>query len=123
MRSNAQVMAAVDPRFGVGVPLRHEVMFKDGTAVWLHRVDCNGAPDLFTRAVAVDGTAVPATPERPAMVANGILQVDLRRLAPELEADLPVASTRDVPGIVKFTLRNHFRTSSEFLRAAQELCQ
>lgn len=120
MQTRGQFVA-VDHQYGVGVPLRHEVMFQDGSAVWLHRVHKAGAPDLFTRAIAVDGAAVPATAARPAMVVNSLLQIDLRRLAPELETDLPVASTRDVPGIVMFTLRNHFKTGGDFLRAAREL--
>ncbi len=120
MQTRGQFVA-VDHQYGVGVPLRHEVMFPDGSAVWLHRVNVNGAPDLFTRTVAADGTAVPASAERSAMVVGGVLQIDLRRLAPELEEDLPKASTRDVPGIVKFTLRTRFKAAGDFLRAAQEL--
>jgi len=120
MQTRGQFLA-VDHQYGVGVPLRHEVMFKDGSAVWLHRVQKNGAPDLFTRAVAADGTYVPATDDRPTAVVGGLIQIDLRRLAPELEADLPVASTRDVPGIVMFSLRKHFKAAGDFLRAAQEL--
>lgn len=122
MQTRGQFLA-VDSQYGVGVPLRHEVMFKDGSAVWLHRVHKGGAPDLFERAIAVDGASVPATADRPAVVANGLLQIDLRRLAPELEEDLPKASTRDVPGIVMFTLRTHFKAAGDFLRAARELCQ
>lgn len=88
--------------FGVGVPARQEVMFSDGSAVWLGRVQAGDAPDLFRRQILNDGHIV-----------------DLREHAPELERDLPVASTRDVPGIVYFSLRCHYRSSSEFLNAVR----
>lgn len=74
----------------VGVPRRQEVEFADGSRLWLLRVERDGVPDLFLR-------------ELP----SG-MRVDLRHLAPTLAADLAVASSRDVPGIVHFSLRARF---------------
>jgi|JI6StandDraft_1071083.scaffolds.fasta_scaffold222564_1 hypothetical protein len=94
-----------DPAFGVGVPARQEVEFADGHRVWLHRVHVSGCPDLFMRAVgSADGP-----------------RVDLRRLVPELADDLPVASTRDVPGIVHYSLRGRYKSLQEFHTALQAL--
>ena len=97
---------AVDPQFGVGVPARQEVIFKDGSALWLHRVG-DTVPDLFQRRVEL---------------ANGeYARVDLRRLAPELAADLPVAESRDVPGLVHWSLRLLFGSAQAFKARAAEL--
>lgn len=78
---------------GVGVPRRQEVEFADGSKVWLLRVEKQGVPDLFLRELGLP--------------AAGVL-VDLRHLVPELARDLPRASTRDVPGLVHFSLRGRF---------------
>ncbi|MCC2673075.1 MAG: hypothetical protein K0R58_22 [Ramlibacter sp.] len=89
--------------FGVGVPRRQEVEFADGTRVWLMRVDRQGVPDLFLRELGDP--------------AAGTL-VDLRRLAPDLVTDLPIANTRDVPGIVHFSLRARFKSRDALVEAA-----
>ncbi len=94
-----------DPAYGVGVPARQEVEFADGQRVWLYRVHVAGCPDLFMRAI---GSA--AGP-----------RVDLCRLVPELADDLPVASTRDVPGIVHYSLRGRFKSLQAFHEAMQAL--
>jgi hypothetical protein len=88
--------------FGVGVPRRQEVEFADGTRVWLHRVEQQGVPQLFLRDLGAPGEGT---------------RVDLRTLVPELARDLPVASTRDVPGIVHYSLRGHFGSVAELIDA------
>lgn len=94
---------AVDNQFGVGIPPRQEVRFRDGTAVWLNRINGAGAPDLFLRELGQPAPGV---------------QVDLRLLAPELGTDLPLAATRDVPGLVHFSLRQRFGGVQDLLQAA-----
>jgi hypothetical protein len=95
------VAIAVDPQFGVGVPRRQEVTFADGTSVWLQSVIQAGAPDLFKRRLENE---------------SGIV-VDLRELAPDLAEDLPVAATRDVPGIVHYSLRQQFKSVAQLRNA------
>ena len=90
--------------FDAGVPPRQEVRFADGSNIWLHRVWRNGAPDLFLRRLG--------QPEPSA------IEVDLRRLAPELAADLRIAATRDVPGTVHFALRHKYKSADALLVAA-----
>jgi len=90
--------------FGVGVPRRQEVEFADGSRIWLLRVERDGVPDLFAR----DLHRMHQEPVR----------VDLRNLVPEIEKDLPIASSRDVPGIVHFSLRGKFQSVKELLEAA-----
>lgn len=88
---------------GVGVPRRQEVEFADGTKIWLLRVDQQGVPQLFVRDLGAPATAV---------------RIDLRHLVPELATDLPRAATRDVPGVVHFSLRGRFKSLDEFLQIA-----
>ena len=88
---------------GVGVPPRQEVIFHDGSTVWLLRVQKNGSPDLFRRRVGL---------------ADAGVEIDLRTVEPELETDLPIAATRDVPGIVHYSLRRHFKSAAAFVAAA-----
>jgi len=83
---------AVDPLFGVGVPPRQEVVFRDGSTLWLHRVMKDGSPSLMKRAIGTPAGIV----------------VDLGDLVHELRADLPSASTPDVPGMVHWHLRLAF---------------
>lgn len=97
---------AVDPQFGVGVPARQEVIFRDGSAVWLHRVG-DKVPDLFQRRVELPS--------------GEFARVDLRRLVPDLAVDLPVAATRDVPGIVHWSLRLVFGSAAALKAKAAEL--
>lgn len=85
---------------GVGVPRRQEVEFADGSRIWLLRVDDQAAPDLFLRDLGA-----PAVGTR----------VDLRRLVPDLAVDLPIAASRDVPGLVHFALRGRFRSVQQLL--------
>lgn len=97
---------AVDPQFGVGVPARQEVIFRDGSAIWLHRVG-DDVPDLFQRRVELPS--------------GEYARVDLRRLVPDLAVDLPVAATRDVPGLVHWSLRLVFCSAAALKAKAAEL--
>jgi hypothetical protein len=89
---------------GVGVPARHEIQFKDGSTVWLRRVILNGAPDLFLRDLGE-----PLEGKR----------IDLRKLIPDVEKELPTTSTRDVAGYVSISLRLKFATLDAFLAAVE----
>lgn len=91
---------------GVGVPRRQEVIFRDGSALVLMRVMQAGTPSLYLRELGAPAAG---------------LVVDLRQLAPELAADLPTASTRDVPGIVHFGLRIAFPGAEQLLERALTL--
>jgi hypothetical protein len=102
---------AVDPVFGVGVPPRQLVTFADGTDVWLNRVVTDGSPNLFRRHV------VPVQAER--IEDMEPFTVDLVDLVPDLRTDLPIASTRDVPGIVHYSLRLRFKSAGDFVREAR----
>lgn len=99
----AQLEPAAVSDFGVGVPRRQEVEFTDGSRIWLLRVEQQGIPDLFLRDLGAPAAG---------------MRIDLRRLVPEITEDLPPASTRDVPGIVHFTLRCAFGSVDELLQAA-----
>lgn len=90
---------------GVGVPRRQEVEFADGSKIWLLRVELNqGVPELFLRDLHRQH--------------QQDIRVDLRDLVPELANDLPVASTRDVPGLVHFSLRGRFKSLEQLLEVA-----
>lgn len=83
---------------------RHEVMFKDGTAVTLHPVFDNGVPAKHHRAIKLP---------------KGVtLVVDLRQLAPLLAADLCMAQAKDVPGTVFYNLRLRFGNAEQFVHQA-----
>lgn len=97
---------------------RHEVRFRDGSAVGLHPVWCDGFPQIFHRALA--GSDI--NPDR----AGEWLCVDLRllqghprpeRLA-ELADDLRLCQPRDHDGIVYYTLRGAYRDAAAFVAAA-----
>lgn len=87
------------------LPARHEIMWRDGSAIGVHPVQRDGHVDHYLRAVAGPG----AQP----------LLVDLRRVAPELAADLPPAAERDRIGLVFYTLRHRYRSAGDFLAAAR----
>jgi len=97
---------AVDPRYGVGVPPRQEVIFRDGGAVWLHQVLVSGMPDLFKRRIE--------------QVNGEWAVIDLRKMVPGLHVDLPATATRDVPGTVHFSLRCAFPTIDAFRAAVRK---
>ena len=84
---------------------RHEIMFRDGSAVHLHPVQRHGLPVLTLRALAAPG---------------GHLQlVDLAQLVRRLDAELRVTQARDVPGHVFFTLRQAYASAPLFLADVQ----
>lgn len=92
--------------FGVGVPARQEVEFKDGKRIWLRRVMASGMPDLFLRDLGEPAEGV---------------RIDLRRFIVDVEKELPQTSTRDVAGFVAISLRLRYGTRDAFLEAAVEL--
>ncbi|HEY0915686.1 MAG TPA: hypothetical protein VGE22_12515 [Solimonas sp.] len=89
--------------FGVGVPGRQEVEFADGSKVWLLRVTRRGVAELFLRELGTTPGGLP----------TGQI-VDLRELVPQIRDDLPIAQTRDVPGVVHFSLRQAFKSVKQF---------
>lgn len=79
---------------------RHEVMWRDGTAVHLHPVHAHGLPMLTLRALACP---------------DGKLQLfDLARLVRHLDGELRTTPARDVPGLVFFTLRQAYGSAAQF---------
>lgn len=105
-RSTQPLHATQVSEFGVGVPSRQEVQFRDGLAVWLKRVTRSGTPDLFLRELGAP--------------AEGVL-IDLRQHIADVERELPSTSTRDVAGYVNFSLRLRYPTREAFLEAAIRL--
>lgn len=103
MNSHHSGHVAVDHQHGVGVPQRQEVCFQDGTSVWLNRVMRDGAADLFVRELGQPAPGV---------------QIDLREFVPTLGDELPRAATRDLPGIVHYSLRHRFGGVEALLMAA-----
>lgn len=81
-------------------PARHEIMWRDGTAIGVHPVLRDGVPEPYLR-------AVPGPDLQPVVV-------DLRRVAPSLAADMPAAPERDRVGLVFYTLRHRFGSAREF---------
>ncbi len=88
--------------FGVGVPARQEIEFKDERRIWLRRVMREGVPDLFLRDLG-----------EPAEGAR----IDLRHFIADVEKELPVTSTRDVAFYVAYSLRLKFGSLQSFLEA------
>lgn len=72
------------------LPQRHEIMFRDGSAIGVHPVIGAGVPMLFMRALRTDASW---------------LVFDLRRLVPAIEPDLHLSVGRDQPGVVFYSLR------------------
>lgn len=89
--------------YDTGVPRRQEVELQDGSRVWLLRIDRHGTPDRFLREIRLP--------------AGGVL-VDLRKLVPALGQDLPAAPSRDVAGVVHWSLRLRFKSMQELVDAA-----
>jgi hypothetical protein len=89
------------------LPARHEVIWRDGSAIGLQPVQVNGAPHKYLR-------AVPGPDLQPVLV-------DLRHLAPSLAEDIPRALPRDLVGLVFYTLRHRYRTAGEFKAAAHSV--
>lgn len=95
----ATVLATTDTGLQV-LAQRHEVMFKDGTAVHLHPVQQAGVQHTFLRALQCGG---------------GWHVTDLRTHGPELEDDVLRLQPRDTQGVVFFTLRAAYRCRDEFV--------
>jgi hypothetical protein len=79
--------------------LRHEVMFRDGSAVVLHPVAQMGGQHPFQRCLVHRGHAT---------------VFDVRDLCPELGDELPLAYQQDRPGMVFYALRSRFPTAVDF---------
>lgn len=84
---------------------RHEVMWRDGTAVQLHPVVAHGQPMIMLRAVEAPGAR--------------LLLVDLTRLVRSLDADLRATPERDQVGRVFQALRLAYRSATPFMQAAE----
>lgn len=82
---------------------RQEVMFRDGLAVQLHRVQAHGQPMCTLRALEAPNSALQL--------------IDLAKLLPHLDADLRTAHAIDIPSIVFYTLRGEFKTRAQFCSA------
>jgi hypothetical protein len=87
------------------LPTRHEVLWKDGSAVGLQPVQVLGAPHKYLR-------ALPGADAMP-------IVVDLRELAPSLAEDIPRALPRDLVGLVFYTLRHRYSSAADFTAAAR----
>jgi hypothetical protein len=79
---------------------RFEIMFKDGSTVGLHPVCAEGQPQMFLRAVHYEGLRW--------------LVFDVRRLHPDIEADILRLQPRDTPGVLFYTLRATFPRAAAF---------
>lgn len=91
-------------------PACHEIMFRDGSTVGLHPVcvlDSQGRAhhDMFLRALA--GSPL------------HWLVIDLRDLAPDLDADMRAHLALDLPGLVYYTLRHRYGRAALFEAAAR----
>ena len=83
---------------------RAEVLWNDGSRVWLHRVVLHGFESLVER--AIDN-------------ADGRFRIlDITKLVPSLDEELRHTHERDVTGLVFYTLRHKFSGASEFRAAA-----
>ncbi|MCW5648377.1 MAG: hypothetical protein KIS62_01390 [Ramlibacter sp.] len=86
---------------------RLELMFKDGSTLWLQQVNSNPLVRQVQDA---------ASPE-------GNVRIDLCTLAPDLEAAFLSAPTLDQPAVIFFTLRGHFASASAFMAAVRRVHQ
>lgn len=91
---------------------RHEVMFRDGTAIGLHPLVWHGVPQICLRALRT--AWLPAS-----LLDSDWLMLDLRMLLPELESDLIRLEPRDHPGCVFYSLRLAYPTLAAFAADAQ----
>lgn len=79
---------------------RHEVMWRDGSSVWLHTVQLAGHDAPLLRALQVDGAWT---------------LLDLSRALPALADDMRVQPKRDGVGLVYFALRGRFASAGAFV--------
>lgn len=99
LHTEPMTILANDERFQVTAQ-RFEIMFRDGTSIGLHQVWQNGTPAALLRATRF---------------ANSLVIFDLTHLHRELARELPSTATRDVPGLVFFSLRTRFRSLDEMM--------
>lgn len=96
------------PKPGVMFPVlqlpKIELQFFDGTSLWLRQVN----NDWLKRSIEHEGE---------------VLEVDLRRIVPDLDAQLHDASEHDRAGLIFFPLRHMFKTASEFVLVVVALQQ
>ena len=71
---------------------RQQIEFRDGSQLVLHPLFDNGTPLPYHRAIHLPGKAP--------------MVVDLRHAARQLGEDICVAQERDIPGLVRYTLRH-----------------
>lgn len=100
------ITTGAHPRYRL-IGSRHEVMFRDGSAIGLHLVQgAGGVPELLLRAVRVD---------------FDWLVFDLRHVVnADIERDIKRLEARDRAGIVFYTLRLAFPTAQACLQAIAE---
>jgi hypothetical protein len=84
---------------------RHEIMFKDGSAVGVHPISVGGSVQPFLRALKQEGLCW--------------VVFDLRHLHAALEADLVRALPSDVPSVVFCALRALYPRALDFAVAVQ----
>ncbi|WP_428421919.1 hypothetical protein [Methylibium sp.] len=82
----------------------YPIDWPDGTTLALHPVRPNGIDSLFNRALRLDD--------------GSWIVFDLRDVWPPLQHELPTTYTRDVPGVVRYTLRHQFATAGAVLQQA-----
>ena len=83
---------------------RHEATFRCGNTVVMHPVLDGHVPAPFLRAL---------------VAANRVYVFDVRHLCKALDEDMRRTLERDVPGLVAWTLRLHFRDAQEFMQAVR----
>lgn len=83
---------------------QHQATFRCGHSIALHQVLDAHIPAPFLRAVLTD---------------RRVYVVDVRQLCKQLDEDMRRTLDRDVPGLVAWTLRLHFRDAAEFMQAVR----
>lgn len=79
---------------------RYEIMWRDGSTVYLHPVTVDGAQAAYLRAIHHEGLTW--------------LVIDVRQLAANIEADLMHLPCRDHPGVIFFSLRGAYPNAAAF---------
>lgn len=95
-------------RFGVERGM-HELMLPDGTLHRLHFVREHGLRDRYLRALRLADE-------------KSFTVFDLRHLSRSLGSEIPGYLERDVPGLVKYTLRPLFPNAQAFIVAVAGFC-
>lgn len=79
---------------------QHEVMWRDGSALWLHHVQIGGLDAPLLRALQVDGEWA---------------LLDIARALPALADDMRVQPRRDSQGLIWFHLRGRWGSADGFI--------